>query len=476
MVTSNFSLLQDVYLNVTALDHVLSAILFTLLIFTALGLIKYYLPEVMDKSFLLVASFAGLIFISSSIFFITSLSAPQFFLSLVLSLNLALCIFHPSLALANMVGFLILRPWELIENEALGVLPRALLLLFLSSLLIDMYRKRLLRVNLDRQQLGLLALGVWVFLSTLISGNVAEAQGVFFDGYFKSLVVAFMIFQAVRNHNDYKMVTGSVVIAVMGLSVYALFNTYFIAGTDRLEGRGAIQNANDLAAVLIFVVPLSLKSILKKEFKPWTWLSSAVVIFALAFGVWKAESRAAYLAVLLMGFTYVIYYFRHRKKLLVQFAAIALAGLAVVSQLNLGRNSSDLDESRMNRLGYWQAGISMALRNPILGVGFGQFPRNYQYYGAAEFTEHGERTAHSSWILLLSEAGFPALLLILFLFYKSFLKSWRIFKEAPELLLMLVGYGVCMSFLSHIYTLYPYILLALVLSFPQEVSHENPVA
>ena len=125
----------------------------------------------------------------------------------------------------------------------------------------------------------------------------------------------------------------------------------------------------------------------------------------------------------------------------------------------------------------------MAIRSPLLGVGYTMFPSKYGEYGAASFTESGKRTAHNSWILLVSEAGFPALTLLLVLFAQSAIRAWKLFPRAPELLLVVVGYGVCMTFLSHTYVLYPYILFGLIFTYPYKeetkaagASHENPVA
>lgn len=449
------------------LGHLLTAALFVLLAFTLFSLIKNYLLELARQGMKTSLAMSGLVFLSSLVFFTSQMDLSLFFLAVILAAVLGLSALHPALALANSVAFLILRPWELMpEQSSLAVLPRVFFVIFVASLMLESLRKAAIFFNKNSLQWGFLALAAWVFLSTFVSGDTVGAQASFFDGYLKSIIVAVMIFQALRSKEDYALLSGTLLIAVLGISFFALVNTYFIVDGARLEGRGAIQNANDLAALLIFILPFSFRFWLKKKWNLFSGALSLISVGLLGLGVWKAQSRAAYLALFLMLVAGLIYRFRARKVLLVQMAVAALLGLAVVSQLSLGRSESDLSESSMNRMGYWKAGVAMAVRNPLLGVGFGQFPKNYQLYGAAEFTEHGERTAHSSWILILAEAGFIGLGLFLFLFYQAAKKSWRLMNEAPELFLALIGYGVTMSFLSHTYMIYPYILFAMILSYP----------
>lgn len=477
---SNYSFLQDYVTGEFALSQVLSVFLFLFLIVTMFALAKAYVPKTIDGGFKVLGILAAAVAVAYLSYFAAVLPDTDFFLYFSISCSLGLCLLHPSLALSNLVGYLILRPWELLDKPVLAVLPRTFLLLFLISLVFNYFINSRVRINTSRQQMMIIALGAWVFLSTIFSGDAVGSQAFFMDNYLKSIVVAVFMFQTIQTEDDYKLFTNTVVLAVLGVSIFALINTYFIANVDRLEGRGAVQNANDLAALLIFVLPLSLRSVFKKQLMIPAWGISVIIISILALGVWKAQSRASYLSIMLMGMTFFVYHFRHKKIMLLQLALVAVAGFFVISQSSLGRRSSDLEESRLNRTGYWQAGLSMALRHPLFGVGFNQYPKKFRHYGAADFTEDGERTAHSSWILILAEAGVPALVLMFVLLYQAALKAWSLFRSAPELLLMLVGYGVCMTFLSHTYSLYPYILLALIFTYPskpaEEVRHENAVA
>ena len=57
----------------------------------------------------------------------------------------------------------------------------------------------------------------------------------------------------------------------------------------------------------------------------------------------------------------------------------------------------------------WKGTLRMVLANPVLGVGLGAFEWRYPRYASVGFT----RLAHNSYLELASEAGIPALLLLL---------------------------------------------------------------
>jgi len=474
-MTPDFSISNQAYSTTTALYHFLSFVLFSSLILSLKDYFDNFFSEIKSNptkgTFVLV--FISLV--SFLIYFVSSENNPtQYFMAITLSMICAAAMLHPTIALSQLVLFLILRPWELItDNSTMLSMPRLLLIIFFISYLMFSLSENRWRFKKDKIQLAFFALSVWIFLTTLTGGNMAEAQEVYFESYFKTIIIAFLMFQTMWTKKDYTTVVRAITLAVFGLAVFALIKTVFVTSSARLEGAGAIQNSNDLAAVLIFVLPLSLISVFQKKFHLIETFFSLLVVAALSLGLWKAQSRAAYLSIFIMAVVFWITKRGMTKKLFIQAALAVIAALIVLSQLSLGRHQEDLQESQTNRIGYWKAGVAMAIRNPVLGVGFSQYPKKFNQYGVQGFTEGGDRTAHSSWILLLAECGFPALILILFIFYRATMRAWKLRLEAPELILCLAGYTVCFSFLSHIYTSYPYILLALIFSHPLKAENAS---
>jgi O-antigen ligase len=73
-------------------------------------------------------------------------------------------------------------------------------------------------------------------------------------------------------------------------------------------------------------------------------------------------------------------------------------------------SSEELDASARGRLHFWEVATAMANAKPFTGVGFNGFERSYTAYDRTK--DFGEdRSVHSVWFGLLSELGYPGLLL-----------------------------------------------------------------
>jgi len=106
----------------------------------------------------------------------------------------------------------------------------------------------------------------------------------------------------------------------------------------------------------------------------------------------------------------------------------------------------------------------MAVRNPIVGVGFNAYPLRFEEYVDSSKVESKLRTAHSMWVLGLAETGFVGLACLIVLFLGSFGRVFRIRQHEPGLFVAFAGYFAAASFLSHTYLLHPYILAGIGVS------------
>jgi O-antigen ligase len=87
-----------------------------------------------------------------------------------------------------------------------------------------------------------------------------------------------------------------------------------------------------------------------------------------------------------------------------------------------GRSGESAAESTMGRYEAWGVGLDMFHHSPVFGV------------GARQFVEHHFLTAHNSYVLALSELGFPGLVLfvaIIYLSIKSLLVGLRELRDVP---------------------------------------------
>jgi O-antigen ligase len=180
--------------------------------------------------------------------------------------------------------------------------------------------------------------------------------------------------------------------------------------------------------------------------------------------VWYSQSRGAMLAIttqLLAAGTLL----KARKNMLtaVMMAAV-LGGGFIFAIRSIARDTTEMQESSDSRIMYWKAAINMAVRKPLFGVGYGRYGDTYNAYSSGERYEWGKRTAHSSWFLVLAEAGIVGGGLFIGFFIWVARIAYLNRRRWPDQLLALVGYGVCMTFLSHTYLFYFYLLAGLILA------------
>ena len=110
----------------------------------------------------------------------------------------------------------------------------------------------------------------------------------------------------------------------------------------------------------------------------------------------------------------------------------------------------------------------MAVRNPLFGVGYGGYMEKLSEYANGNVgTEGSKKTIHSTWLLALAETGFVGFFFFMGTWFITLKAAWRMKDEHPEYLLALVSYGTAVTFLSHTYMLYPYILIGLTIAHGQ---------
>ncbi len=148
-----------------------------------------------------------------------------------------------------------------------------------------------------------------------------------------------------------------------------------------------------------------------------TWSCAVLLVMAII----GTQSRGGTLGIVaVLGYRWL----RSSHKLL------GLAGIAVIGATMLlfappayfdrmGTITSHTDGSAQGRIQAWSGGIGMAVNNPVFGVGAGQFgPR----WG---------KTAHSSYVLLFAELGFPGLVVIIMLVFGNLHANMKVRTIVP---------------------------------------------
>jgi probable O-glycosylation ligase (exosortase A-associated) len=108
-----------------------------------------------------------------------------------------------------------------------------------------------------------------------------------------------------------------------------------------------------------------------------------------------------------------------------------------ISKQNGGRidEMREEDVSSLGRLHYWNVALRMANDRPLLGVGYNAFNVSYDEYDDLHGAMGTQRSAHSAWLGLLAELGYPGLLLFLAqlaLAFQACRRARRAAKLGPE--------------------------------------------
>lgn len=173
-----------------------------------------------------------------------------------------------------------------------------------------------------------------------------------------------------------------------------------------------LGNSNDFALAVLIVLPYAyfLMPIAKSSLRR-LFLGGCCILLGLA--AMFTFSRGGFVTLLaLLG------YFALQSARRLQIAALAgvlaFVSLAILPAAYWQRMGTiteyDSDWNATTRFWAWRAGLNMALENPILGMGPGNFVTGYRkFYRPEEATSRQAFTAHSIYFQVMGELGFVGL-------------------------------------------------------------------
>jgi O-antigen ligase len=163
-----------------------------------------------------------------------------------------------------------------------------------------------------------------------------------------------------------------------------------------------LNYSNSLAGFLNLILPISLGLLLIPVSRRLR--SIAIVTLACCTGALVLTASrggfASFLAISLLGATYVARQPGSRKWLLI--GGVLMAALALILFFGLVRAPwVEEDQSAAMRLLFWGVAVTLFLRSPVVGVGYGNFRDLYSLPGIAS----GVFDVHNLYLQLLSETG-----------------------------------------------------------------------
>lgn len=245
-----------------------------------------------------------------------------------------------------------------------------------------------------------------------------------------------------------------------------LFGTYSV--DERVRYRGELHDPNEVSlAISAGALSLLIGFAIRKRKPASLVLYGTSAVIALL-TVYATQSRGGLVAALLVPGVYVVR--RYGMKAVVPAALLALPLL-----LAGGRSGEAAEMSTELRYEAWATGISMFRQSPIFGV------------GARQFGAHHFLTAHNSFVLTMSELGFPGMVLfvgIIYLTFKTLFVGLRELNRVPgsgaatvwgmSLLASMAGIVFQINTLSFAYHSVLWIFFGLVGAWSSAVRYHRP--
>ncbi|MDD5557257.1 MAG: O-antigen ligase family protein [bacterium] len=214
---------------------------------------------------------------------------------------------------------------------------------------------------------------------------------------------------------------------------------------------GVVAQANIMASFMAYYMFyfVSYCRMYTDNWKAWLLL---LAIYPCGRSIMLTFSRGGYIS-FVAGALFVSYLWK--KALAVAVAAVmifvwfnkeAFLPGAVVERLDetfiqedaaYGKKTVRMEESAQGRMEIWKGGIRMIAANPILGVGYGQFPPLLPYYSMMPYP----MDAHNAYILIAAEMGLPALIVFLLITWRLFKYSLHIYTHCADRLYAALGMG-----------------------------------
>ncbi len=415
--------------------------------------------------------------LSTSMFFIVIFSTvlynwglEKILLAFEYATSAVLAIFSPAIGVCLFIFMLISRQWEFTYSNVLGNIPFDFGFLMISAFIAHKLLKREFSLTWPKQFNYLLGFTFFLFLSVFKTGAVSTGLVDFASLFMKIILFMIIAVDSIKDEQGLKYLKMAIIVGVLMRAFTSLIFTIYQTTGDifsfekqvvRLAGIGSLGNSNDLATILIMALPLTILAVWKLRILGLNYLIATSLLSFNFYLIWYTRSRGALVSILSMVALFGWQKIKNKGLFLTGLVLLSLTYFPISESFK--RDQADLSVSSENRLNYWHAGLNMAVRNPILGVGYDMYPKLFEQYAPSLKGEWGERTAHSTWILVLAETGF-----IGFAFYMAFFigilrSSWGLRRIGNEYPLMCVGYLVAISFLSQAYLYYPYIMASLVL-------------
>ena len=317
---------------------------------------------------------------------------------------------------------------------------------------------------------GLLSIAAIHSLSSAILSNYNSIALTHWVEFLKIIVISYLITMLIRSEKDLKMAL--IVISLsMGLegAKQGWIRLITSPGSINENSHEMLGDNNGVAVGMLMVVPilLALYQTIERKIIKYGFL---FLVIGVIYRALSTYSRGGFLTFLTMC---IIFWLRseHKTRTLITIVLIAVLLLPTLPQSFWDRmdtmtntDGEERESSAASRIYYWELAFEMAKNNPLFGVGHNVYQQEYDAYDYTGGRWGNRRVVHSAWFGILSEWGFPGIILFMGIYIYSLylcIQASRKCKKKPEykslriysnsILTTLIAASVGISFLSFQY-------------------------
>jgi putative inorganic carbon (hco3(-)) transporter len=278
-----------------------------------------------------------------------------------------------------------------------------------------------------------------LFLIVLIAASIfatfpSISWSHWFD-FFGWYVIYFLIITIVTTRERYFIFLVIFLLANFKLSFFGAriwvsrgfgFSDWGIAGPP-----GYFENSSDFSAEMLMFTPIAFELALfvKPHVKRMTYWFLILGAVTGAMTILAASSRGSQLGLVAQA-AWVAIQRKLKLKILVGIALVAGIGYGLLPAAEKARfASAGTDETSIQRLNYWKAGLKMIENHPVLGVGYFNFPAVYAAYAPDKLWHGTAQLPHNIFIQVGTDAGLIGLGIFVMLIYRN-LKGARDIRRA----------------------------------------------
>ncbi len=312
----------------------------------------------------------------------------------------------------------------------------------------------------------LLALFAYLCLCIPTSLWKGGSYDIIINGFSKGVIIAIATMTAVTTVGRLKKLA---IVQTLAMLIMVFVAHAQGLSNGRMFGYGKMfGDPNDFALQLCIVLPFCVALALSSRFWPWKLLWTAGVLLAL-FGIVSTYSRGGFLALIAVLVAVFVKFRVNAFALISLFLVVIVASAITIMAVGpstyfdrmktISDPQADASGSAEIHKALLIKSLEVSLAHPIFGVGPGQF---MQVSGSWH-------QSHNTYTELSSEAGFPSLIIFLWIMIRTY-RNLQTFQNsasksqewylARALHCALVGYLVGGFFLGTAYWLVPYLLVA----------------